>query len=91
METMTKEIRMLGKNLKTLRRKNNLTQEALADSLAVSRQAVCMWERGERTPKVSVLTQIAKTFEVTIDHMINLEFPSQGRKPAQKGDPYGRA
>ncbi len=71
---LTKEIMMLGKNLKTLRKKNNLTQEDLADSLAVSRQAVCMWERGERTPKISVLTKIAKTFEVTIDHIVNREF-----------------
>ena len=88
---MAKEIMMLGKNLKTLRRKNNLTQEALADSLAVSRQAVCMWESGERTPKVSVLTQIAKNFEVTIDHIVNRKLSSQERKPVQKGDPYGRA
>ena len=61
---------MLKKNLKTLRKKNNLTQEDLANSLSVSRQAVCMWERGERTPKVSVLTKIAKTFGVSLDSMI---------------------
>ena len=81
---------MLGRNLKTLRKKNNLTQEDLADSLAVSRQAVCMWERGERTPKVSVLTQIAKTFEVTIDHIVNCELSSPDGKSDKKGDKNGR-
>jgi len=69
---------MLGKNLKVLRKKNNLTQEDLADSLAVSRQAVCMWERGERTPKVCVLTKIAKTFGVSLDSMINGELTARG-------------
>ncbi len=62
---------MFGRNLKTLREKNKLTQEDLADSLAVSRQAVCMWERGERVPKVDVLTQIAGVFGVSVDHIIN--------------------
>jgi len=82
---------MFGKNLKTLRKKNNLTQEDLADSLAVSRQAVCMWERGERTPKISVLTKIAKTFELSIDHIISRELSSQGHKLKRKGDKNGRA
>lgn len=68
---------MFEKNLKKLRKKNNLTQEDLAGSLAVSRQAVCMWERGERTPKVSVLTKIAKTFDISLDHMINGRLTSQ--------------
>ena len=71
--SLPKEAIMFGENLKELREKNNLTQEDLANSLAVSRQAVCMWERGERTPKVSVLTKIAKTFGVSLDHMINGE------------------
>jgi len=81
---------MLGRNLKTLRKKNNLTQEDLADSLAVSRQAVCMWERGERTPKISVLTKIAKTFEITIDNIVNSELIFQGDKLKKKGDKNGR-
>ena len=81
---------MLGRNLKTLRKKNNLTQEDLADSLAVSRQAVCMWERGERTPKISVLTKIAKTFEITIDHIVNRELIFRDDKLKKKGDKHGR-
>ena len=81
---------MLGRNLKILRKKNNLTQEDLADSLAVSRQAVCMWERGERTPKISVLTKIAKTFETTIDHIVNRELIFRDDKLKKKGDKHGR-
>ena len=78
---------MLGKNLKVLRKKNNLTQEDLADSLSVSRQAICMWERGERTPKVSVLTKIAKTFGVSLDSMINGELTAwSGRPKRKRGD-----
>ena len=62
---------MFANNLKELRKKNNLTQEDLANSLTVSRQAICMWERGERIPKINVLTKIARFFGVSIDHMVN--------------------
>lgn len=65
---------MFGTNLKELRKKNNLTQENLANKLSVSRQAVCMWERGERTPKISMLTKIAEIFRIPIDHMVNKRF-----------------
>ena len=62
---------MFGKNLKKLRKQNNLTQEDLANSLAVSRQAICMWERGKRTPKIPVVTKIAGIFGVSVDHVVN--------------------
>ena len=62
---------MFGKNLKKLRKQNKLTQEDLARHLAVSRQAVCMWERGARTPKVSLLTKIAGIFAVPLDYIIH--------------------
>lgn len=75
---------MFKKNLKKLRKKNNLTQEDLAQSLSISRQAVCMWERGERTPKVSVLTKVAKTFGISLDHMINGELTSMDNKLKKK-------
>ena len=62
---------MLGRNLKRLRKKNNLTQENLANSLSVSRQAICMWERGKRMPKISMLTKVSKIFDVSLDQIVN--------------------
>ncbi len=35
-----------GENLRTLRRKKNISQEELAGKLNVSRQAVSRWEQG---------------------------------------------
>jgi len=75
---------MLEKNLKVLRKKNGLTQEDLASSLAVSRQAVCMWEKGERTPRVTMLTEISKLFDISLDHMVNGEMTSLNNKLKKK-------
>ncbi len=44
-----------GKNLQTLRKKNQLSQEGLAEMLGVSRQAVSKWEQGEGYPEVDKL------------------------------------
>ena len=71
---------MFGMNLKTLRAKNNLTQKNLAEKLLVSRQAVCMWERGLRMPKITVLTRIAGIFEVSLDHMVSRKLSFQQKK-----------
>jgi len=73
---------MFGINLKKLREINDLTQEDLANDLSVSRQAVSMWERGERTPKVRVLSQIVGIFGISMDHLLHLEGTPQNHDPA---------
>ena len=40
-------IMSFGKNLQMLRKKNQLSQEGLAEMLGVSRQAVSKWELGD--------------------------------------------
>jgi transcriptional regulator with XRE-family HTH domain len=41
--------------LKTLREKNNLTQEQMASRVNVTRQAVSRWENGETQPNPQML------------------------------------
>lgn len=53
-----------------LRKKNNMTQSALADKLDVSYQAVSKWERGESLPDISLLPKIADIFGISIDQLI---------------------
>ena len=58
-------------NLIRLRKEAGLSQEELADKLAVSRQAVYKWERGEAIPDAFVLTQMAELFGVTVDYLLS--------------------
>ena len=50
---------MIGKNLQILRKKKDLTQEALADLIGVARQTVAKWESGDSAPDLETAARIA--------------------------------
>ena len=56
-----------------LRRQNSLSQEALAEKLDISRQAVSRWENGAAMPDAQNLLQMSKLFGVTVDFLLNDE------------------
>ena len=57
-------------NLKLLRKQHGLTQEAVAEKLGVSRQAVAKWERGECLPDIDNVIAIADMYEITVDSLV---------------------
>lgn len=63
-----------------LRKKNNLSQEELAEKLGVSRQAVSKWERSEASPDTDNLIALAKIYGLSLDELI------YGEKSEQKQD-----
>jgi len=56
--------------LKSIREKNNLTQDEMAEKLFVTRQAVSRWETGETTPNIETLKQISTAFDVSINTLL---------------------
>ena len=62
-----------GENLQTIRKKNQLSQEGLAEMLGVSRQAVSKWELGEGYPEVDKLLILSKKLNVSLDSMLGSE------------------
>lgn len=59
-----------GMKLQSLRKEKGLSQEALAEKLNVSRQAVSKWESGAGYPEMDKLILISDLFGVTIDYLI---------------------
>ena len=53
-----------------LRKKNQLTQDELAEQVFVTRQAVSRWESGETTPNVQTLKLLSKLFDVSINTLL---------------------
>lgn len=61
----------IGKFIKDIRIKNNLTQKDLADRYGVTYQAVSKWENGKNIPDIMILKQICEDFDVNIDDILN--------------------
>ena len=60
-----------GDKLIELRKKNNYSQEDLAEKLGVSRQSVSKWESNNTYPETDKIIQIANLFDCSMDDLIN--------------------
>ena len=67
----TETKRSLGETLKLYRTNCKMTQEFVAESLCVSRQAVSKWENGTSDPSTSNLLALAKLYEVSVEEILN--------------------
>lgn len=63
-------LRKLGLRIKTQRQKRKLRQADVASALQISAQAVSKWERGENAPDISVLVELARLLDVSIEWLL---------------------
>lgn len=87
----------LGTTLADLRKRNGLSQEALAEKMGVSRQAVSKWERGESTPDTDTLIELSNLYNVSLDVLVGNKKEDETPPPKkekktkteliEKGDP----
>ncbi len=73
-----------------LRKKNGLSQEALAEKLGISRQSVSKWERAESSPDTDNLIALAKLYGVSLDELLlgekKEENPAEDETSQENGD-----
>ncbi len=62
--------RTLGETIREYRSRCKMTQEFVAESLGVSRQAVSKWESGASDPSTSNLFALAKLFGVSAEELL---------------------
>ena len=60
----------LGEALRAHRTKCKMTQEFVAETLGVSRQAVSKWENGTSDPSTSNLFALAKLYGVSVEDLL---------------------
>ena len=60
---------MLSETIYRLRRRAGLSQEQLAETIGVSRQAISKWESGTSTPELDKLLVLSECFHVTLDEL----------------------
>ncbi len=71
----TGHLQNLAMNICSLRKQSGLTQEALADRLGLTFQAVSKWENFQSSPDIQLLPRLAEIFQVSVDRLFGLEKP----------------
>ena len=73
-----------GKLIKEIRKKNNLTQKQFADKYNVTYQAVSKWENGLNMPDTSLIRQISKDFNISLDELFDGMYKKNNYKKKRK-------
>lgn len=60
----------LYERLVELRKRENLSQEKLAELLNISRQAISKWESGASSPDINNIIQLGKIYNVSTDYIL---------------------
>jgi N-acetylglucosamine kinase-like BadF-type ATPase len=60
-----------AKNLKELRKMENLSQFELGQKIGYTEKAISKWERGIYIPDIKVLIALSKVFNVTLDELVS--------------------
>lgn len=79
---------MISSNIRYLRNREGLSQEAFAERFGVSRQSVAKWENGESTPDIMKCREIAEHYEISIDSLVMLSLSDEGIPEDSKDGRY---
>ena len=80
----------IGSRISAYRKAKGLTQEAMAEKLGVSAQAVSKWENDQSCPDISLLGDLAKILDITTDELLTGKEPEvrmvtlENRKPMEE-------
>ena len=75
----------VGHFIAAKRKEAGLTQQQLADKLAISFQAISKWENGAAYPNIEILKDLASALHVSVDEILS------GREKAAEGLSYSKA
>lgn len=66
--------------IKTLRQKDNLTQNEFAKKYGVTYQAVSKWENGKNLPDVALLKEICSEHNISLDEVLDTQVSKKKNK-----------
>jgi len=67
------DTKKVGKQIQRLRAEHHMNQDALAEKLYVSRQAISLWESGKGMPSIDNLICLTEIFEVSFEEILCLK------------------
>lgn len=75
----------IGKFIAELRKEKNMTQQELADKISVTDRAISNWENGRRLPDYSLLKDLSKELNISINELLSGDRLSE-KELKQKAD-----
>ncbi len=69
----------IAANLRHLRNAKGMSQEAVAERIGVTRQAVAKWESGETLPDILNCEALAVLFDVSLNELVRHDPDAQGK------------
>lgn len=63
---------ILGQRLKELREETGMTQKEVAAKLGINSVTYLHYEKSQRQPSLSMLADMAKLFDVSVDYLLGL-------------------
>lgn len=63
---------ILGQRLKELREEAGMTQKEVAAKLGINSVTYLHYEKSQRQPSLSMLADMAKLFDVSVDYLLGL-------------------
>ncbi len=79
-----------GEKLYQLRKERGLSQEALAEKLHTSRQAISKWENNNGYPETEKIILISKIFQITLDDLLMEEREMETGRNGDEGNRENR-
>ena len=80
----------IGENIRNFRKKNDMTQEELAERLGVTYQSVSRWENGATYPDLELLPAISELLAVTVDELLGMPQIEKEKRAVQAFDSLRR-
>ena len=77
--------------IRRLRRERGLTQEALAQAVGVSPQAISKWETGQTMPDITLLLPLSKELGIGVNELLGGNRRQELEEKYQKACPLGSA
>ena len=74
----------MTERIREQRKGHGISQTELANRLGVSLRTISRWELGERSPKASILPQLASALHTTVGYLMGIEEPAPEGSGAEK-------
>lgn len=71
---------LIGKTIKEIRKKENLSQQKFAEKYGVTYQAVSKWENGKNIPDISILKEICNDYNLDLNMFLDAKINPNKKK-----------